>query len=324
MLKIAARRENVRHGRFGDRLSRRLAAIDVGSNTILLLVAEHDPSTGLTIMDDAEDQPRLGAGLGSTGRLSEAAIERALQSLTRMRDQALSLGAERIEAVATAAVREAANGAEFVEQARRAGIPVRVISPEAEAELAYRSAVYHFPGAGPALVVDIGGGSMELIGALDRQIKLTGSLPLGAVRLTELNLPLLKLREHIGVQLHRALAESTWKGSRVIGSGGTVTNLAKMVQARRGDRNVGSIQGVRVTAVELEEVLFALEQMTPAQRSQVPGLRPERADIIVAGLAAAAELLQLVNASEVAVNRYGLREGLLLEMLDSSTSEGTS
>jgi exopolyphosphatase / guanosine-5'-triphosphate,3'-diphosphate pyrophosphatase len=322
MPKIAARRENARHGRFGDGLSRRLAAIDVGSNTILLLIADSDPSAGLTIIDEAEDQPRLGAGLGTTGRLSDAAIERALRSLTRMRDQALRVGAERIAAVATAAVREAANGAEFVERARREGIPVRVISPEAEANLAYRSAAYHFPGLGPTLVVDIGGGSMELIGAIDDEIKLTTSLPLGAVRSTELGLSLPQLREHIRVQLPRAVDRSTWKNSRVIGSGGTFANLASMVQARRGDQNVGSIQGVRVTAGELEEVLAALERMTPEQRREVPGLRPERADIIVAGLAAAAELLQLLNAADVAVNRYGLREGLLLRMLDPEHSEG--
>jgi exopolyphosphatase/guanosine-5'-triphosphate,3'-diphosphate pyrophosphatase len=296
-------------------LSRRVAAIDVGSNTILLLVAEHDPSAGLTIIDEAEDQPRLGAGLGTTGRLSDAAIERALQSLTRMRDQAVRLGADRIEAIATAAVREAANGAEFVDRVRREGIQVRVISPEAEAYLAFRSAAHHFPGLGPTLVVDIGGGSMELIGAIGDEIKLTTSLPLGAVRLTEMGLPVSKLREHIRHQLHRAVDESTWKNSRVVGSGGSFANLASMVQARRGDQNVGSIQGVRVTAGELEQTLAALERMTPEQRREVPGLRPERADIIVAGLAAAAELLQLVNAADVAVNRYGLREGLLLEMV---------
>jgi exopolyphosphatase / guanosine-5'-triphosphate,3'-diphosphate pyrophosphatase len=315
MPKMGANPENAGHGRPGNQLPHRVAAIDVGSNTILLLVAEHDPSTGLTIIDEAEDQPRLGAGLGTTGRLSDAAIERALQSLTRMRDQAVRRGAERIEAVATAAVREAANGAEFVDRVRREGIHVRVISPDAEADLAYRSAVYHFPGLGPALVVDIGGGSMELIGAIGDEIKLTTSLPLGAVRLTEMGLPLPKLREHIRNQLHRAVDESAWKNSRVIGSGGTFANLASMVEARREDRNVGSIQGVRVTAGELEQLLAALERMTPEQRREVPGLRPERADIIVAGLAAAAELLQLLNAADVAVNRYGLREGLLLEMV---------
>lgn len=315
MRKMAVRRETGGRERFGDRLSRRLAAIDVGSNTILLLVAEHDPATGLTIIDEAEDQPRLAAGLGTTGRLSEAAIERALQSLTRMRDQALRLGAERIEAVATAAVRDAKNGAEFVERVRGKGISVRVISPEAEADLAYRSAAYHFPGLDPTLVVDIGGGSMELIGAMDDEIKLTTSLPLGAVRLTEQSLPLPQLREHIRLQLVDAIDRGTWRNSRVIGSGGTFANLASMVQAGHGGQNAGSIQGVRLTAGELEQVLAALERMTPAQRREVPGLRPERADIIVAGLAAAAELLQLLNAADVAVNRYGLREGLLLEMV---------
>jgi exopolyphosphatase/guanosine-5'-triphosphate,3'-diphosphate pyrophosphatase len=321
MPRTAERQGNVRHGRFGKRLPRRLAAIDVGSNTILLLVAEHDPSTGLAIIDEAEDQPRLGAGLGTTGRLGEAAIERALQSLSRMRDHALRLGAEWIEAVATAAVREAANGAEFVERARRKGIPVRVISPEAEADLAYRSAAHHFPDPGPTLVADIGGGSMELIGVVDHEIELTTSLPLGAVRLTEMGLPLPRLRDHIRGQLGPAVDETTWTGSQVIGSGGTFANLASMVQARQGDQNMGSIQGVRATVGALEELLAALERMSPAQRREVPGLRPERADIIVAGLTVADELLRWVKCPAVTVNRYGLREGLLLEMLRLPSSE---
>ena len=141
-------------------MPQRLAAIDVGSNTILLLVAEPDAAGGLIVTREAEDQPRLAAGLGTTGRLSEAAMDRALQSLVRMRDLAAKEGATRIDAVATAAVREAENGAEFLDRVRRAGIPLRLISPEVEAELAYLAAAHHFPGADATLVADIGGGSM--------------------------------------------------------------------------------------------------------------------------------------------------------------------
>jgi exopolyphosphatase / guanosine-5'-triphosphate,3'-diphosphate pyrophosphatase len=122
----------------------RLAAIDVGSNTILLTVAEPDTDQGLRIVEEAADQPRLGAGLGRTGRLQSDAMERALQSLTRMRDTYRRLDAHRIGAVATAAVREAANGGEFVERVRELDIPLRVISPEVEAALSYRSAAYRF------------------------------------------------------------------------------------------------------------------------------------------------------------------------------------
>jgi exopolyphosphatase / guanosine-5'-triphosphate,3'-diphosphate pyrophosphatase len=194
----------------------RVAAIDVGSNTILLLIAEYSPARGLTIIDEAEDQPRLGAGLGNGStpsviasersessnpaavtRLRPESIERALRSLERMRDLCRQHGVTRIAAVATAAVREARNGDEFVEQVRRLGIPLRIVSPEQEAELAFRSAAYHFPAEARKLVADIGGGSLELIGAENHRLELITSLPLGAVRLTERRLPLARLREEI-------------------------------------------------------------------------------------------------------------------------------
>jgi exopolyphosphatase / guanosine-5'-triphosphate,3'-diphosphate pyrophosphatase len=293
----------------------RLAAIDVGSNTILLLVAELDAGGGLIVTREAEDQPRLAAGLGTSGRLSEAAMDRALQSLVRMRDLAAREGATRIDAVATAAVREAENGAEFLDRVRRAGIPLRLISPEVEAELAYLSAAHHFPGAEATLVADIGGGSMELVGARKDRVVLTASLPLGAVRLTELGLSSQALREYIRSRLSAVLVDHAWQGAQLVGSGGTFANLASMVLARRPHRTGDSIQGLRVSLEELEQVLSMLEAMSVEERRTVPGLRPERADIIVAGLTVADELLGLVQGREVAVNRYGLREGLLLEMV---------
>jgi exopolyphosphatase/guanosine-5'-triphosphate,3'-diphosphate pyrophosphatase len=289
----------------------RLAAIDVGSNTILLTVAEYDNESGLVTIEEGEDQPRLGAGLGATGRLSEDAIARALQSLTRMRDTCRRHGVTRIAAVATAAVREAANGAEFVERARALDLPLRVISPETEAALSYRSAAHHFPVGGPTLVADIGGGSLELIGAMNGRVRLTRSLPLGAVRLTELLVPPAGLRERIREEL--TVLGPEWAGTVVIGSGGTFATLAGMALAQRGEAK-RPIHGTVVTTAEVEQLLQSLAAMTPDQRRQVPGLRPERADIIVAGLAVAAELLERVGAKGVTVSRFGLRDGLLLEM----------
>jgi exopolyphosphatase / guanosine-5'-triphosphate,3'-diphosphate pyrophosphatase len=290
----------------------RVAAIDVGSNTILLLVAEHHPTAGLTIIEEAEDQPRLGAGLSATGRLSRAAMERALRTLTRMREICRSRDVRRIAAVATAAVREAKNGEEFAEWVRALDIPLRIISPEAEAALSYRSASHHFRGGGRTLVADIGGGSLELIGSAEDRIQLTRSLPLGAVRLTELGLPLPALRDHVRRALEPVLPRE-WAGSVVIGSGGTFATLAAMVLARRGAAG-HPVHGVEVSAKEIEDLLARLSALSPEERRQVPGLRAERSDIIVAGVAVAVELLQRVDATSATVNAYGLREGLLLEM----------
>lgn len=292
----------------------RLAAIDVGSNTVLLTVAEYDPETGLVIVEEGEDQPRLAAGLSATGRLSEESMHRALGTLTAMRDVCQRHSVVRLAAVATAAVREAGNGAEFVERVRKLGIPLRIISPETEAALSYRSAAYHFPGDERQIVTDIGGGSLELIGAANGVVTLSRSLPLGAVRLTELGLSLDQLRQHIRRALSASLQASAWAGSTVIGSGGTFATLASIVLARRGSAD-SSVHGIVVQAKELEQILVTLAGLSTERRRQTRGLRPERADIIVAGLAVVAELLRTVGADGVTVSGFGLRDGLLLEMV---------
>lgn len=292
----------------------RLAAIDVGSNTVLLTVAEYDPESGLVVIEEGEDQPRLGAGLAATGRLSEDAMQRAAASLGRMRDTCRRHEVHRLAAVATAAVRDAVNGAEFVARVHALGIPLRVISPETEAALSYRSAAHHFPGGLRTLVADIGGGSLELVGATNARVKLSRSLPLGAVRLTEQLLPLAELRDQIRRELDAALPAAEWSRSMVIGSGGTFATLASMALARRGSA-ARSVHGVTVTRAEVDQLMGWLAAMPLQQRRQVPGLRPERADIIVAGLAVVLELLNGIEAEAVTVSRFGLRDGLLLEMV---------
>lgn len=293
-----------------------LAAIDVGSNTVLLTVAEYDPEAGLVVLEEAEDQPRLGAGLSATGRLSEEAMVRALQTLTSMRDTCRRHGAQRVAAVATAAVREAGNGAEFVDRAQALDIPLRIISPETEAALSYRSAAHHFPGGGLQLVADIGGGSLELIGAANGRVTLSRSLPLGAVRLTELGLSLDQLREHIRRELSASLQPTVWAGSMVIGSGGTFATLASIALARRACSGQ-SVHGTVVEAKEVEQLVVTLAGQSPEHRRQKRGLKPERADIIVAGLAVVAELLSAARVGTVTVSGFGLRDGLLLEMVGS-------
>lgn len=303
----------------------RLAALDVGSNSIRLLVADYDPAAGLTVVDEVKDQPRLAQGLAAAGRLDPAAIERALQSLARMREVCRRRGVNRIAAVATAAVREAANGEAFVRRVREElGIPLRVIDPETEAALSYRSVAHHFPVAGTrTLVADIGGGSLELIGAVDGLVELVRSLPLGAVRLTELHLggreeprrELADLRLQVRQRLKRAFRAREWTAALVIGSGGTFTSLGRMAVARRGLPIPETVHGTAVAAAELEALLDWIAGKRPEERRAIPGLNPQRADIIVAGLAVAAELLALVDAPSLTVSAFGLREGLLLDMV---------
>jgi len=305
----------------------RLAAIDVGSNSIRLLVAEYDPQSGISVIDEVKDQPRLAQGLAATGRLDERAMARALATLARMREVCRRRGARRIAAVATAAVREAQNGEEFVQRVRdQLDIPLRIIDAETEAALSYRSVAHHFRVAGArTLVADIGGGSLELIGAVDGLVELTRSLPLGAVRLTETHFvskrdtrrEVTALRTQIRRQLKRGFRVREWTAATVIGSGGTFTTLGRMATARRGLPVPDTVHGVSVATAEVETLLEWLASKTPEQRRIVAGLNPQRADIILAGLAVTAELLELLSAPTVTVSAFGLREGILLEMVDA-------
>jgi exopolyphosphatase/guanosine-5'-triphosphate,3'-diphosphate pyrophosphatase len=303
----------------------RIAAIDVGSNSIRLVVAEYDPATGLTIIDEVKEQPRLAAGLATTGRLDETAIERAYATLRRMREVCQRRGVRRMNAVATAAVREAENGEEFTNLVREElEIPLRVIDGDQEASLSYRSVAHHFKlEGGRTIVADIGGGSLELIGSVDGLVEYSTSLPFGAVRSTEVYLKgkrdprkeIGSLRGQVRKRLKRAFPGKEWLGASVIGSGGTFTNLGRMVAARRGMTPANPVHGLTVRVGEVEQLLEWLAPMTPEQRIRVAGLNPQRADIIVAGIAVTASLLDWVEARELTISAYGLREGLLLDMV---------
>jgi exopolyphosphatase/guanosine-5'-triphosphate,3'-diphosphate pyrophosphatase len=303
----------------------RLAAIDVGSNSIRLLVAEYGPASGITVIDEAKEQPRLATGVAQTGRLDPGAMDRAIAALRRMQAVCERRGVKRIAAVATSAVREAADGPAFVQRVRdETGLELRIIDGEAEAALSYRSVAHHFPLEGSRTVVaDIGGGSLELIAAVDGLIEETLSLPLGAVRLTELHLAdaddakraVRRLREYLRRNFRRKLPLRDWTAGILIGSGGTFTNLARMAAARRGLSAADPVHGTAVSVAEAEHLLSWLAAMSPEKRAAVPGLNPQRTDIILAGLAVTVELLERIEAREVKVSAFGLREGLLLEMV---------
>ncbi len=303
----------------------RFAAIDVGSNSIRCLIAERGEDGHLQVIDDLKDQPRLARGLSSTGVLAADSMERAVQSLGRMVQAAERRGAARLALVATAAVRDAANGAEFAERVKRElGIPLEVIDGETEARLAFLSVSEHFPiGRGRAVVADIGGGSLELVLAVGGLVDRVVSLPFGAVRLTEQYLAgtghagegVRRLRSAVRQKLRRAVPSREWAAAKLFGSGGTFTNLARIAAAReRGTVPPGGIHGSSVTLPELQRILEWLAATSVEERRKVKGLNPERSDIIVAGLAVAAEVLEVFDASKVTVSAFGLREGLLIHL----------
>jgi len=303
----------------------RIAAIDVGSNSIRLSVAEYDGSRGLVIIDEVKDQPRLAAGIAATGSLDPLAMARAIATLKRMKEVADRRAVTRLRAVATSAVREAENGGMFVRRVKReTGIVLEVVDGDTEANLSFRSVAHHFSLAdGRAMIIDIGGGSLELVGAVNGLVELTRSLPLGAVRATEQWLraeratprEVAALRAKVRRLLKKSFSRRDWRGSTMIGSGGTFTNLGRMIRARRGYDIGEAVHGESIRTAEVEQLLEWLSTKTSEERAQVPGLNPQRADIILAGLAVTAELLDLTDARNITVSAYGLREGLLLEMV---------
>ncbi len=300
---------------------RRIAAIDIGSNSIRQIVADVFPDGAIRIVDEMKAAPRLGAGLASTGQLDEQHMDEAVEALSRMATLARQLGCKRIEVVATSAVRDAANGQTFLTRVRKeSGLKPRVLVGEEEARLAFRSALQHFElGAGRSVVMDIGGGSLELALAAEGLVERLVSFPFGAIRLHEQFLVgrpgpkgVRKLRKHVREAVKKVLPVRDWRGAEVIGSGGTFTNLAGMYLARQGIK-VRSVHGTRIPRHEVEHILEQLASMTLEERLQVPGLNAGRADIIVAGLAVAAEVLARVEPRELAASGFGIREGLLLE-----------
>jgi len=301
----------------------RIAAIDIGSNSIRQIVADVSPSGEIRVIDEMKASPRLGAGIAEHGRLSDDAMRNALDVLLRMALLSRQVGVHRVEAIATSAVRDAENGAEFLELVRETtGLRVRILEGDEEARLSFRSALAHFDLAkGRSVVADIGGGSLELVLAADGLVDGVISLPYGVLRLTEQFLGdnpnrkrLEALRRHVGKGLREHVSRRHWHGAQVIGSGGTFTNLAGMLLARQGmtDRR-RHVHGTVVTRPDVEHLIDLLLELAPAERQRFPGLSASRGDIIVAGLAVIAEVLARLETRQLTVSAYGIREGLLLD-----------
>ncbi|MEX2152540.1 MAG: Ppx/GppA phosphatase family protein [Gemmatimonadaceae bacterium] len=302
-------------------LARRIAAIDVGSNSIRQIIADVHADGTIEVVDEMKAHPRLGKGLGKAKALSTDSMDLAVEALTRMATLAKQFGADRVEAVATSAVRDAENAEFFLARVKQAtGLKLRVLKGEDEARLTFRSALAHFElGAGRSVVVDIGGGSLELALAAEGVVECLTSLPLGALRLTE-RYPatgspkqLRRLRKQVRKAIKPVISRRDWRGARVIGSGGTFTNLAGIHLTRQGIFTAKSVHGTVIPRVDVEHIIDSLAAMSDEERRNTPGLNADRADIVVAGIAVIAEVLARVDAREVIVSRYGIREGLLLE-----------
>lgn len=302
----------------------RLAAIDIGTNSFRCIIVEVDPDGTFRVLDDEKAAVRLGGGLTETGFISQAAQERAVTALQRMTKICAGLGAEIAAVVATSAVRKALNRNQFLRNVRETtGLEIDVISGELEADLAALSTHHNFDMEGQRFAMaDIGGGSVEIIVATGHHVETVTSLELGAVFLTEKFLhsdpvefgEFKKLRKHIRKSLKKAGIGDGLPVNCLIGSGGTMTNIAAMVVAMRGEQ-YESVHRYEVLHSEIIHLLTMLARKNHKERLQTAGLNPERADIILAGMVLTDEMMRRSRTNLLKINAQGIREGLILQTM---------
>ena len=285
----------------------RRAIIDIGTNTVKLLVA--DVQQGEVVAVISKDRTtRLGEGVDEHQCLAPAAIARTIQAIDEFIAEAKTLGATNISALTTSASRDAANRHEFFDGVRhKCGLECQLISGDREAELIFRGVSSDPVWTGePLMVVDVGGGSAEFIQGRDGKMELFKSLPLGALRLTEKfwGGRFAESERHVRDTLCEALTHYDPNGRRMISTGGTITTVAKI---EHGIIDHGTIQREKLRAL-----LQRLEAMPLAERRKVPGMPPDRADIIVAGGIVFLVAMELLGADELTVSVRNLRYGALL------------
>ena len=303
----------------------RIAAIDCGTNSIHMIVVQIRPDLSFEVIDREKEMVRLGSG-GLDGKaLTAEAMAGALQTFGRFRRLAESHQVEEILAAATSAVREAENGGAFLaEVERETGIKPQVISGTEEARLIHLAAVYGVDVAGAsAVVVDIGGGSVEITHGAGAVLRAARSFKLGVIRLTERFVhtdPLSrrderKLVRHIGDELSKYLRDIKAAGyDRVIGTSGTILSIGTVASADRR-RASDEIRNLRVSAKQIHRFRKDVTQYGIGERMKMPGLDPRRADLIVAGAVLLDTIVQKLEAPEITLCDFALREGLVLDYI---------
>lgn len=293
---------------------RRLAVVDLGSNSFRLVVFTWVDDSWFRLSDEIHQTVRIGEGLEETGKLAPEPMERALETVELYAHFCRATGIDDVIAVATSAIRDASNRDEFLQ---RAALDVQVLSTEQEAFYGYLATV-NSTTLSDGVALDIGGGSMQLTQVADRRAEDMRSWPFGAVRMTERFLArenvkpkhLKALREHVGA----ALAEVPWLAGDLAGIGGAVRNLAAAAELRQDLPSFG-VQGFPLHKKVLDEMVDDFAAMTPAERGQVPGIKPERGDLILASALVIQCVMDAGGFDCMEVTEAGLREGVFLSRL---------
>lgn len=301
-----------------------VAAIDIGTNSVHTVIARVVDGHTIDILDREREVVQIGRGSFDGGRLMADAIGRTVDALTRAVDLARRHRADDILCTATAAVREAENGGEFLAAALKAtGIAPRVIPAEEEGRLIYLGAAsaLRLPEA-PCVVVDIGGGSMQLAAGRGPACDAVVSAPLGSLRLTE-QLPLgdppvpravARLERHVRSLVDPAVvALGAGKSPKVFGSSGSIHALAQIAAALDTGRPLAQVNGAVLTRTRLQRLARSLAKMTVPERERLPGIDARRAETIVAAASVLVRILQALRAPSITLTDFGVREGLVFD-----------
>ena len=309
----------------------RIAAIDIGTNSVHMIVVQVRPDLSFEVIDREKEMVRLGAG-GLDGRaLTPEAMHASLQVLSKFRRLAESHKVDEVIAVATSATREAENGGEFLQAIHeQTGVRPRVISGTEEARLIHMAAVYGVSVPRDSVVViDIGGGSVEVTHGTGPAIEAGQSFKLGVIRLTERFVqsdPLeprdeRRLVRHIDNQIGKYLQQISQTGfDRVIGTSGTILSLGAVAAAAEGASG-GSLRNRRFPAKAIRHIRKEAAALDLEKRLRIPGLEPRRADLVVAGAILLDELLRRLGATEITLCDLSLREGMILDYISRHRKE---
>lgn len=303
----------------------RLAAIDIGTNSVHMIVVRVGSDFSFEVIDREKEMVRLGAGGLDGKKLTREAQVAALQALSKFERLARSHQVDEILAAATSATREAENGGAFLAaMAEQTGIRAQVITGTDEARLIHLAAVYGVDTPKPAVVIDIGGGSVEITLGSGRDVHFARSFKMGVIRMTERFVtsdPLekrdeRKLVRYIGEQADRYLGYVVREGfDRVIGTSGTILSLGTVATAVDRGAVPGEVRNLRVPARSLRRLRKSVTSMTLDERLALPGLDARRGDLMVAGSVLLDTLLKKLGASEITLCDLALREGMVIDYI---------
>jgi exopolyphosphatase/guanosine-5'-triphosphate,3'-diphosphate pyrophosphatase len=304
----------------------RIAAIDIGTNSVHMIVVRVRPDLSFEIVDREKAMVRLGAG-GLDGRaLTPDAMSAALQALSKFKRLADSHQVDEIVAAATSATREAENGGDFLAQIeRQTGIRPRVISGTEEARLIHLAAVYGVDvGSARAVVIDIGGGSVEITLGTGASVQAARSFKIGVIRLMERFVksdPLSgreerKLVKHVTTEVDAHCEQITAIGfDRVIGTSGTILSIGAVASTAARGVPPEELRNLRVSAKQIRRLRKEVTRLDLKERLAIPGLDPRRADLVVAGAVLLDTILRRLGAEELTLCDLALREGLVIDYI---------